>query len=118
MPYINQKPIVLIPREKTISSNRADRQKAYKSKQWKDLRNLYIAQHPLCEICLQKGIYMPATDVHHLSSPFEPGLTEQQRQYRLLLWDNLQSLCKECHGNLHYEQQKRKRDYQKEKRRR
>ena len=39
----------------------------YNSKKWKTLRNKYISDHPLCEICGAE-----ATQVHHII-PFSTG---------------------------------------------
>lgn len=61
-----------------------------------------MREHPLCEECLKKGKVTPAEDIHHIQSPFKYG----QINWNLLVsWDNLESLCKECHGNIHAAQQ-------------
>lgn len=78
------------------------RQKAYQNTTWRKLRDTYMKQHPICEECLKSGKITPATDIHHKKSPFRGGEVNY-----MLLWDydNLQALCKECHGRLHAEQQ-------------
>lgn len=75
---------------------------------WRKLRQGYLMERPLCECCLESGITTPATDVHHLESPFEDGLSEPERLYRLLDPDNLKSLCQQCHGLLHKKKQMEK----------
>lgn len=74
--------------------------KYYNTKQWKNLRNYYIRRHPLCEICLSKGIVKPANEVHHLRK-FLDGKTDEERWQLLTSEDNLMSLCYECHDEIH-----------------
>ena len=74
--------------------------KYYNTKQWKNLRNYYIRRNPLCEICLSKGIVRPAEEVHH-RHPFLLGGTDEERWQLLTDEDNLQSLCKKCHDEVH-----------------
>lgn len=73
------------------------RRRLYNKAAWRKLREAYIMEHPLCEIC-GSGYDL---QVHHLSSPFEDGLDEMERLYRLLDPSNLQTLCPFCHGKLH-----------------
>lgn len=78
------------------------RQKAYRNKHWRKLRDTYLKEHPICADCLAKGIVTPATSVHHVKSPFKKG----EINYNLLLdYNNLMSLCDECHGIRHAEEQ-------------
>jgi 5-methylcytosine-specific restriction protein A len=72
----------------------------YYNKYWKKIRNTYITEHPLCEECLYKGIYRPATCVHHIHE-FMRGKTEQERIRLITDYGNLQSLCDECHKKKH-----------------
>lgn len=74
--------------------------KYYNSKQWKFLRNKYYREHPLCEKCLEQDIITPADHVHHIRE-FIQGITEEQRWQLLLDPDNLQSLCKYHHQQIH-----------------
>ena len=60
---------------------------------WVAVRNLYLAQFPLCEICEAKGKLTPAVLVHHKKPIKEGGA--------LLDSDNLQSLCNSCHEDIH-----------------
>lgn len=78
------------------------RQKAYQSKEWRALRDTYIRMHPLCEECMKKNMVTPAQDVHHIKSPFTKG----NINYTLLLdMNNLMSVCKTCHAEIHNKQQ-------------
>jgi 5-methylcytosine-specific restriction endonuclease McrA len=72
--------------------------KFYSSKQWEWRSKTYRNEHPLCEKCLAKGLYVPAVLVHHKVhiSPencHDPNI--------LLGEDNLESLCAECHAEEH-----------------
>lgn len=58
-------------------------------------------QHPLCELCYQKDIIKEASDVHHIISPFSSEQGKQNPLYYAYDADNLISLCKECHSELH-----------------
>lgn len=88
------------PRKET--DMRKLRQQAYSNTTWRKLRDTFMKEHPICERCLAKGKITPATDVHHIKSPFRNG----EVNYSLLLDDkNLMSLCRECHGDIHASQQ-------------
>lgn len=58
---------------------------------WRKLRNLYISQHPFCELCAEQGKLVPANEVHH-KLPLSHGGTHDPT--------NLQSLCATCHRKL------------------
>jgi 5-methylcytosine-specific restriction protein A len=74
--------------------------KYYNNKGWRILRNSYIRNHPLCEMCLKEGKTTPAEHVHHKIN-FMSGNTEGERLHLLLSQDNLQSLCSLHHHQLH-----------------
>ena len=102
MPTINknQKKRNITQRKET--DMRKLRQTAYQNKHWRKLRDTYLKEHPVCEECLKKGVVTAADDVHHIKSPFRGG----EINYNLLLdYHNLESVCKECHGNIHAGQQ-------------
>lgn len=103
MPWVNK-----LERKKISSPNRNEtemrkiRQKAYQNKNWRKMRDTYLKEHPICEECLKKGKVTPAEDVHHVKSPFRGG----DVNYNMLLdYHNLESVCRECHGNIHASQQ-------------
>ena len=61
---------------------------------WKRIRDSYAAAHPLCEICLAKGVYTPTEQVHHVK-PLSQGGTHDRA--------NLMALCTACHARIHAE---------------
>lgn len=75
-------------------------QKIYNSKNWKQLRELYYSEHPLCEQCLEKGIIKAAEEIHH-KIPFLTGQTLEEQYHLAYNKDNLQSLCSQCHHEIH-----------------
>jgi len=96
MPTINKNST----RNKPIRWTTDNSAKYYGSKAWKDLRNAYITQHPLCENCLLEGRSTAAEEVHH-KKPFLTGITDDDKWMLLLDPFNLTSLCKECHKKIH-----------------
>lgn len=94
MPYLKRS-----RKEPVRRVNREDRQKIYQSKRWKELRLAKLRDQPLCEICLSKGKVTPAIDIHHKDSFLNyEGLQRVNKAYD---YDNLLSVCKECHSWLH-----------------
>ena len=45
--------------------NRPEQKRFYSGKKWRKLRDMYLAEHPLCERCLQAGRAEVAEHVHH-----------------------------------------------------
>jgi 5-methylcytosine-specific restriction protein A len=58
---------------------------------WRKARRMYLARHPLCVECEKQGVYVPATEVDHITA---------HKGDRDLFWDsdNWQGLCKRCHS--------------------
>jgi len=56
---------------------------------WKRVRDRFLAQHPLCEVCQKEGRLTSAEEVHHIV-PLSKGGTNAT--------ENLMSLCKSCHS--------------------
>ena len=111
MPYIKRfktKPSNRNSRKRNKSEKGKLRQSLYNKAAWKKLRLGYLINHPLCEMCLSEDKVTPATDVHHINSPFDDGLSDVQRLGRLLDVNNLQALCQYHHGLIHFKQQKQK----------
>jgi 5-methylcytosine-specific restriction protein A len=71
-----------------------EQQLFYLSRTWKQLREIHLTNYPYCFECLSRGLYVPATIVHHkqeLRQNPDGALDER----------NLMSLCKPCHSRLH-----------------
>jgi len=65
----------------------------YGTARWKKLRAWYRRQHPLCEMCQTEGLITETQLVDHIVPTEEGGDP--------MAIDNLQSLCKRCHGFKH-----------------
>ena len=61
---------------------------------WKRIRDAYVQQHPVCELCQQDGRFVATEEVHH-KVPLAEGGTHDR--------NNLISLCKACHAKIHAE---------------
>lgn len=61
---------------------------------WKRIRDSYVQQHPLCEMCQKDGRLVATEEVHH-KVPLSEGGTHAR--------DNLIALCKSCHARIHAE---------------
>ena len=72
-------------------SSRFERQKLYKSSRWRRARVAFLAEHPVCKLCLNVGKVTPATVVDHVTP---------HRGDTVLFWDksNWQALCEPCHN--------------------
>ena len=87
---------------------RKERQRFYNTSTWHELRKLKLEEQcGLCQDCLDEAVInedgtygeklTPASDVHHLMSFAEKGLSEAERQRRLTDIDNLVCLCRYHH---------------------
>jgi 5-methylcytosine-specific restriction enzyme A len=93
-------PTIVLQKRKEIgvTYNKKALQGFYQDKRWKRLRRLKFKENPLCERCLPKGIIRQTEEIHHkihidLQHPDESLIFD---------FDNLESLCKECHVAEHY----------------
>ena len=68
--------------------------KFYSSSQWQKARDRYLKKNPLCEICEKKGRTKAAEVVHH-------KVEVKENFSKRLDIDNLMSLCKKCHQEVH-----------------
>ena len=62
----------------------------YDTQHWKNLRNSYLAQHPLCKDCFKQGYTKEAKQVDHITPIAEGGSATD--------WSNLQGLCDTHHS--------------------
>ncbi|MCC6611174.1 MAG: HNH endonuclease [Burkholderiales bacterium] len=64
----------------------------YDKQQWKRLRRQQLRREPLCRMCLDRGITMPAVDVDHIIPIADGG-----EPWAL---ENLRSLCHDDHSRV------------------
>ena len=63
----------------------------YDTARWKRIARYQLRMHPLCRMCLERHIPVPATVADHIK-PHGGDV--------MLFWtSNLQSLCKHCHDS-------------------
>jgi 5-methylcytosine-specific restriction protein A len=77
-------------------ASKAFRVRIYNSKRWRATRAYVLMENPFCVHCEAKGKVTAATDVDHiqnLGTIYIMGNHEEA--YNV---DNLQGLCKQCHG--------------------
>lgn len=99
MPIINKK----IVKKRLIESSKKDNNNhkyVYNTKRWKELRQTYLLNNPLCYECQLKGYYVSAIDVHHIQpiSKFKDIHKKMEMGFNI---NNLKGLCKECHKAEH-----------------
>lgn len=70
------------------------------SMRWLRLRKEKLKLNPLCQDCLDSGIYTPAQEIHHVV-PCESAKTIRQMEELMFSIGNLRSLCHECHVLVH-----------------
>ena len=71
----------------------------YKSRAWQSCRASYAkSKHNLCERCMSKGIFKPGEIVHHKIHLTPENIKDPEIA---LNWDNLELLCRDCHGLAH-----------------
>jgi len=71
----------------------------YKSKAWKDCRSAFMRfRGGLCERCLASGIYSSGEIVHHKTHLTPENISDPEIA---LGFDNLELLCRQCHGDMH-----------------
>ena len=101
MPYIERLERKKKKRKNYVKNSESvkRRQEIYNTSKWRELRNGYFIQHPLCELCLQNGKTVAGEDVHHIISPFH----QEDTAYFAYNPNNLLTLCKQCHSYIHKE---------------
>ena len=77
--------------------------KLIQSSRWTKVRNIYIKEHPTCEICGK-----PAVCVHHREPVNRFRNDPIKMEIMCFSEDNLQSLCFDCHERVHRELGKNK----------
>ena len=69
----------------------ADMNKTY-GRAWKRIRDRYVRDNPLCEMCIKERRLAPVDEVHHILPVSQGGTHERE---------NLMSLCRSCHNKIH-----------------
>lgn len=77
-------------KQKRYDSKRESSTKRGYGSQWRKVRAEYVKQHPICELCEKIGITKEVAVVHHKIPVKDGGAWFD--------FDNLQSLCAECHN--------------------
>ena len=101
------------PREYTLEQQTENRQFAaglYNSVGWKKLRLRKLQDNPLCEQCQIEDKITLASEVHHVNK-FMKERNEENRIYMFYLYDNLMSVCPDCHVQLDNPGRKKKFDF-------
>lgn len=71
----------------------------YTSRAWKRCRKAFLdSKQGLCEICLSKGLIVPATEAHHKIHLTPENINDPSVS---LNHDNLIALCSDCHHEMH-----------------
>ena len=77
----------------------AEVERFYTTRAWRKARDAVLKEHGgLCQICLSKGLIVPAVHVHH-----KVHLTPENLDDPRVALDssNLMALCEECHAEQH-----------------
>lgn len=82
------------PKEKNL-------RKCYNS--YRNIRDAYIIEHPLCEMCLEEGKTTPVSEVHH-KTPILTGKDDLEMLNLATDPDNLIGLCQYHHHLIHKNQ--------------
>jgi 5-methylcytosine-specific restriction protein A len=77
--------------------NKSALQKYYNTPRWKRLREYKFQDNPICEICYKNGIVTLTEEVHHII----PIDIYNPNEALIYDYNNLMSLCKECHVKIH-----------------
>jgi 5-methylcytosine-specific restriction protein A len=78
-------------RKRDYEKQRSDEKSFYWSTRWRKFRRAFLASHPLCWWCKQRGIVKQATEIDHIKPRIEwPELSVDA--------DNCRPGCKSCHA--------------------
>ena len=79
-----------------------DKAAIYNSREWKELRVRKLRTNPLCEVCAERGLVVSAQEVHHVD-PIENSSSYSEMAAKAFAWNNLLSVCRKCHHDIHRE---------------
>lgn len=103
-----------LEKKKGESERRKERRKYYNNTYYQRIREYYMRCHPWCERCLKEGKYSPASDCHHVVSPFQWELSDERKYALLTDANNFIALCRECHNAIHQAQENNKKQKHKQ----
>lgn len=72
----------------------------YNTRKWRYMRIAKMREQPLCEMCMNKGLYTLATQVHHITF-ITQGKNEKEMLNLGFDYENLMSICDKCHKEIH-----------------
>lgn len=86
-------------KKRDVTFNKKAFQRWYNTTRWIKLRAAKFRNDPLCELCLLKDppVIRQADEVHH-KIPIDIRHPDEELIYD---YDNLMSLCIECHSKVH-----------------
>lgn len=87
------------PKKNSSKSDCQNHIAVYNTRTWRELRLIYLAENPLCEICKNQQKLTLAQEVHH-KTPISTGKTIAEKKIIGFDYDNLQALCTECHKSI------------------
>lgn len=70
------------------------------STRWLRLRKTVLSHHPLCANCEANGLYVPATELHHVR-PVQTALSVAEAEALCFDAHNVRPLCHDCHVREH-----------------
>ena len=82
-------------------SQRQDKQRIYNSREWQSLRLRKLTANPICERCWNEHHLVESAQVVHHVVPIETATDYQTMRALAFQYDNLQSLCFQCHSDIH-----------------
>lgn len=70
------------------------------SGRWQMLRKQKLSSNPLCQDCQEEGKVIAASEVHHVI-PCEKAKSVREMEQLMFDYNNLRSLCHDCHVLTH-----------------
>jgi len=86
--------------KETDKKNNINFKSVYNTNTWRKIRLQFLMQNPLCGRCLKLDKINSAVDVHHII-PISTVDTIIEKRTLGFDWNNLESLCIECHKKEH-----------------
>ena len=83
--------------------------KLIQTNRWRELRLTKLMNNPLCEVCEREGRSSLASEVHHIK-PVESVYAQQAMEHLMYSYDNLMSVCHQCHVSIHIDMKSHSKD--------